>query len=626
MPRKFVVYLIIFAFVLLGAVFLRKNVSARVTCTPSSLESGDCVDDFKQNSGPTAYDTSPGIDVSCYSGKSTAGIGGGGLQQCKSTGAVKGEAFFFSTYPNAVDPSANQNASIFVCVNASGQLNDGLCWGWNKNSIDSRGSGYYQSRNVYEQDGGSIRRGYRYFVLEVTVHDNGQNPNWHNQHLYGKGTKVSGGPSVKGNTITWLVSSADNAILKQNDTQVAGGALFPPYIFQGGSYDYISGPTNFNLQVTGPDENGIYTTFNMPVDISNSSAGSHLACGQGACVRVPNGSPGQGNDDGCTVEGAACGGGPGPGGGRFKCTGNGAECAFAPGDAGPNQCSPPSDSVCSGSVRPPTIDTDHLECQGTACVVLPGGGADQCNTNTDCGGVVPVGPTCGTMQQDFAIRGCSGYVERSPVSKPDAVSCVSYCGENSANACEWNSANGDCYVEFGIGCSVEGGYPGWYAAVMSSSCGSSATHSVCSGSSCVQVSGAGSNQCNSNTDCGGPPPTHTVCQGDGSCTSVGGAGTSRCSSWSDCPQPPPSCSFSASPNRVIVPPPAHVSLSWSCSYADSCTIGGIGPVGASGSQSVSVDKDTTYAMNCSGRGGSASFNAIVRAFEYSGGKLKEVAP
>ncbi|HEU5133580.1 MAG TPA: WSC domain-containing protein [Steroidobacteraceae bacterium] len=74
-------------------------------------------------------------------------------------------------------------------------------------------------------------------------------------------------------------------------------------------------------------------------------------------------------------------------------------------------------------------------------------------------------PTPGSgMQPDSAVRGCSNWTWWAPVHKPDAASCRAYCVQNSANACEW-FANGDCYVEFGSGCQVQGGFPGWSAAV-----------------------------------------------------------------------------------------------------------------------------------------------------------------
>ncbi len=94
-----------------------------------------------------------------------------------------------------------------------------------------------------------------------------------------------------------------------------------------------------------------------------------------------------------------------------------------------------------------------------------------------------------------------------------------------------------------------------------------------------------------------------------------------------CP-PPASCSsFSASPDRILIPPPRNITLSWSCVNANfGCSISGVGSVGSSGSANVSADRDTTYTLSCSGSGGSNSYNTTIRAFEWTGGKLKEVAP
>ncbi len=79
--------------------------------------------------------------------------------------------------------------------------------------------------------------------------------------------------------------------------------------------------------------------------------------------------------------------------------------------------------------------------------------------------VAPVTSTGGGMQPDSAVRGCSNWSWWSPVYQPDPGSCHTYCAQNGANACEWDVNNGDCYVEFGGGCSVQGGFPGWWAAV-----------------------------------------------------------------------------------------------------------------------------------------------------------------
>jgi hypothetical protein len=80
-----------------------------------------------------------------------------------------------------------------------------------------------------------------------------------------------------------------------------------------------------------------------------------------------------------------------------------------------------------------------------------------------CGG----GSSSG-MQSDSAVRGCSGWWWWNPVYQPNAEACLDYCSQNNADACEW-FVNGDCYVEFGSGCYVQPGFPGWSAAVLSGS-------------------------------------------------------------------------------------------------------------------------------------------------------------
>lgn len=115
--------------------------------------------------------------------------------------------------------------------------------------------------------------------------------------------------------------------------------------------------------------------------------------------------------------------------------------------------------------------------------------------------------------------------------------------------------------------------------------------------SCRRVPGGGSNQCSVDGDCndggGGddddddsgppppppPPPEYNTCTNDGACIRVQGSGSSQCSDpgnpdSADCPQPPPSCSsFTADLDKVVIPPPREVTLSWQCRKAHSgCTI------------------------------------------------------
>lgn len=92
-----------------------------------------------------------------------------------------------------------------------------------------------------------------------------------------------------------------------------------------------------------------------------------------------------------------------------------------------------------------------------------------CASGQMCGGgwrnsIYATGSVPGGMSPDSAVRGCSDWYWWSPVYRPDPASCHAYCAQNGANACEWY-ANGDCYVEFGSGCYVQGGFPGWWASV-----------------------------------------------------------------------------------------------------------------------------------------------------------------
>lgn len=73
----------------------------------------------------------------------------------------------------------------------------------------------------------------------------------------------------------------------------------------------------------------------------------------------------------------------------------------------------------------------------------------------------------------------------------------------------------------------------------------------------------------------------------------------------------PRCSFSADPSSIILPQSS--TLSWSCSYADSCEIDqGIGPVSkTSGTQEVRPSQTTTYTLTCNGFDGPKSWQSTV---------------
>ncbi|HEX2254322.1 MAG TPA: WSC domain-containing protein [Thermoanaerobaculia bacterium] len=116
------------------------------------------------------------------------------------------------------------------------------------------------------------------------------------------------------------------------------------------------------------------------------------------------------------------------------------------------------------------------ECWGGDAARYSQVGDGECNTPCTsgqmCGGewrnsIFATGVTPspqGGMHADSAVRGCSNWTWWAPVYQPDPGSCYTYCDQNGADACEWYG-NGDCYVEFGSGCSVQGGFSGWWAAV-----------------------------------------------------------------------------------------------------------------------------------------------------------------
>jgi len=86
----------------------------------------------------------------------------------------------------------------------------------------------------------------------------------------------------------------------------------------------------------------------------------------------------------------------------------------------------------------------------------------------------------------------------------------------------------------------------------------------------------------------------------------------------------PRCTFTANPTTII--PPASSTLSWSCQYADACSIDqGIGSVNpVSGTKDVRPTETTTYTLTCDGLDGSRSYQATVNVGFTP--KLREVIP
>ena len=86
----------------------------------------------------------------------------------------------------------------------------------------------------------------------------------------------------------------------------------------------------------------------------------------------------------------------------------------------------------------------------------------------------------------------------------------------------------------------------------------------------------------------------------------------------------PKCSISANPNAITLPQSS--TLSWSCQYANSCSIDkGIGAVNAvSGTRRVAPSTTTSYTLTCQGADGGRSFPTTVTV--GGGGRYHEVNP
>ncbi len=86
----------------------------------------------------------------------------------------------------------------------------------------------------------------------------------------------------------------------------------------------------------------------------------------------------------------------------------------------------------------------------------------------------------------------------------------------------------------------------------------------------------------------------------------------------------PRCTFAADPTSIILPQTS--TLSWSCSYADICSIdqgvGSVNPI--SGSQQVRPSATTTYTLTCNGSDGERTWQSTVNVGFTP--RVREVAP
>ena len=277
----------------------------------------------------------------------------------------------------------------------------------------------------------------------------------------------------------------------------------------------------------------------------------------------------------CTRVSGSGGNGCTPEGGA--CTGNnyscsGSSCVM---DSGGSYTNPSCDGACGGG------GGTHLECVNSSCIRVSGSGGNGC---------APEGGAC---------SGGGTHLE---------------CRNNACASVSGGGGNLD-------GCSSSGQspcYPG--------------KHLACVSRSCKLVDGTGSNEngCTAlNQSCSGG--IDYGCTPIGNCELIpGGAGncTSANEEW-DCPQLPPQCTFEADKQRLVIPPPSTVTLSWNCLYAKTCAINGVSVNPRSGSKDYVPGQTAYYTLRCLGRGSTAgewSQEVGVRVYRFIEGILREVRP
>ncbi|MBI2068788.1 MAG: PKD domain-containing protein [Candidatus Yanofskybacteria bacterium] len=348
--------------------------------------------------------------------------------------------------------------------------------------------------------------------------------------------------------------------------------------------------TTYTVSATGPGGfNGAFTdTRDTTVTVNNPT---HLACVSNTCAVVD----GAGADlDGCTTAGASCGGG----GGRYKCTGSGDGCAWDPNDSGPNQCSPPNDSVC---IPPPSCgngqidngeqcDGGNLNSQTCSSLGFSGGGALSCNANCtfNTSACVTVGPGPGTGTVRIIANANDGYFVDGP----------------GGDDWGWNGS-----ADFP-------GHPtGTYS--VSAPGGSSSPAS--------QTLNAGATITFTVTFGGAPPPPpppppplagicgDTICDGGETCSTCG-------YDCGVCPAPGVTVDLLVSLNQLpfnytngplTINLGQSVHLYFSSNNADSCVADWVGAVPTIWENTQQPSSTTTYGVRCTGPGGSATDSVTV---------------
>jgi hypothetical protein len=259
------------------------------------------------------------------------------------------------------------------------------------------------------------------------------------------------------------------------------------------------------------------------------------------------------------------------------------------------------DSVGTGAPR-------HSYCSNSSCVVADGEGTFDCDSDAACAGPVP---PAGTSHYS-----CVSCWSCGRVSGAGSDSCSSGADCSCAGPTEAGYPSEGGY-EGGYQSGYQGGYEGSYQGAYEGGYQGAYEGGYQSGyQSGYQASYQGSY-------------SHAVCTANGACSMVSGQGANQCSSDIDCPQPPPTCTMTAVPARIVIPPPQTITLTWSCVPSvipTNCSITNIGNVASAGSITVQPTSSVTYALQCSNASGEGSATIRARVFGGEPGSLKEIVP
>ena len=384
----------------------------------------------------------------------------------------------------------------------------------------------------------------------------------------------------------------------------------------------------FNFNVTSPSVAGNYDfqwrmvrefvrwfgdyTPNLSINVVNPVV-THMGCVSGACQAIN----GAGTDDCVACDGV-----------HNACISN--TCIIVANEGG-NACSSIGGTCgCGNGV----VDAGEACDDGGNNGSCPKTCGNTCQINT-CGGTVSGRVYLDANGNGVRDGGEGGYAGATVAlrDRPDTTTIVSTTSDGGGNYAL--AGSGSILIKLFV--------PSGYAATTASSqpidLNSNMTidfgirlnqYSVCEAGSCVTKTGIGTGNCSSNANC-----NHSECREiiQGSyianvCTQLPTPGTNSCNLSPNNCAPIERCLLSVSPDRLVIPPTATTTLSYTCQQAN-CSLSPAAmsnPVMGFGTLLAAPTSTTTYTLTCNTTRSTMTATAKVRVYNFSGGKLIEINP